>query len=473
MPAVAAGRTKVSGPVQRRASLHEQHFPGAATSGTSSNLTFSINRPTEYGSNPIWPTLASTAVDKNIGYIGTRDAGAVTELFYTAWNNVDVGTYVQECYATSLDGPTINRPTLGYYTYPPLGTTANNIIQPNYPTYARGFTKIVFDDYSQKYVAIGSYPAGLPMSMKVMTSRNKVSWTTEKDISDPTGTQYCEPMCFWRRSDNRAVIYYQAVSSGHASYGGLRRHVGMMLGPSDGTLTGTWTNTGTILTAPSDDVQYYQTGVHRDGELCWVMASIFDGTNSVPAEPTFSGTVNRIHKISLYTTPSNDGATLTSRDATWLNTSGVYGEWDGGEIIAPCNFARRGDTWNVYVGGDGNTHHQATESDRLMGLYSIGHRRIGQATATSPTGTWTSDLLTDPGQVFVNKSNGGTVTVELLDWTNTPITNYTSADCSTIPSDVYDWGVKWGSTSLTPSAFRVKVYVSGGAYLHHVDVRAA
>lgn len=471
------------GPSVERASLYQQPFVGTYIgAGSSTNAAFSVNRPTEYGSNPIWPTLASTDVDLNVGYLGLRVVGGRTFLFCTAWNNTDVGTWVQAVVAYTDDGHTIVRPTVGQHTYTPLGNANNNIIQPNYPTYARCFTKIHWDRYSQKYVAIMTPSAGLPMTVEIWTSRDLRAWTREKDLGTITSNQYCEPMAFWRGSDGRARIYYQGITSGHASYGGLRRHIGYLLGPSDGSLSGSWTyaTTGTainVLTAPSDDVQYYQSGVHVDGDIAYVMVGIFDGTNTVPSEPTFDGTKNRIHKVQLFTTDADDGTTLTSRDSTWINSSGVYGEWDGGEIIAPNGIAEIGDLWRIFLNGDGNTHHQPTESIRMMGQYSMARRRIGQMTGNGSgiEGTFTSPTITGAGRVMVNVSNNASnlVKLEVLDSGGSVVSGFEKASCTALPSDVVEIGARWGSNRVTPSSFKVKAYVTEPAKLHHIDVVAA
>lgn len=444
--------------------LREEAFLDTAKIEATTGVTYGVTRPTKSASNPIWPTLASdgSLPDWGVGYSSARVNGATTELFTTCFDSPSVNT-VHLGTPQTTDGVTITRPSRGITTF--NGNTGNNLVSPTGLT--RNQYRVAYDETTSLYVLTVYVDTGPWLAIDIYTAAAPLTagWGSRvKRLTNPFGTGYCEPMAFWRRTDGRAVIYAQGVTTGHASYGGLRRHVAMLLGPSDGSLTGTWTSQGNILTAASDSVQYYHSGAWVDGELVYVPVGIFNGDAAGPPTiGTFNGTVNRIHKVSLYTARADDGTTLTLADADWLSSTGTYGAWDGGEIIGGNNVAEVADEWRYYFGGDGNTHHQSPESIRLMGLATVGRRRVGKITGT---GTARTTLITaaSAGELTINST--GTVEVELLDASNNVITGYARADCDAIPSDTFDHTVTWDGSRVAPDEFKVKLYLTSGTVYH-------
>lgn len=437
--------------------LREEAFLDTLKLEAVTGVTYGVTRPTKSASNPIWPTLPTdgSVPDWGIGYSSVRQNGATTEIFTTCFDSPLVNT-VHLGSPETTDGVTLTRPSRGLVTF--NGNTNNNLISPAGLT--RNQYRVAWDATTAAYVLTVYMVVGADLCIDIYTATapKTAGWGTRvKRLTNPFGTGYCEPMAFWRRSDGRPVIYCQGITTGHASYGGFRRHVAMLLGPSDGSLTGTWTSQGNILTAPSDSVQYYHSGAWVDGELVYVPVGIFDGTNNVPAIGTFNGTNNRVHKVSLYTARADSGTTLTLADADWLSSTGVYGAWDGGEIFGGNNVAEVGDEWRYYFDGDGNTHHQSPESTRLFGLATVGRRRVGKITGT---GSARTSLITaaTAGQVTLNST--GTVEAELLDASNNVITGYARTDCDAIPADTFGHTVTWNGAQGTPAAFKVKLYLT-------------
>lgn len=427
-------------------------------------VSYGVNRPTKSGS--IWPSLATTAVDYGVGYVSPCVVGGQTRAYCTVFDSS--ATTVHLASPTITDATTVSRPSLGLISHG--GNTNNNLCSPAGLT--RNQYRVIYDPVAlpaTPFVCMSYESVASVLSIVLYVSADGRNWgSSVKTISDPAGTGYCEPTSLWRRPDGRWVIYYQDVQTGTADYGSIRRHLGMLLGPSDGSLTGTWTNSGRVLTASGGDQQLYHAAAWRDGELVYAPIGIFDGSGSPPAIGTFSGTVNRINRAALYVGRASSGSTLTLADDTWISTTGVYGEWDGGEIIASNGAARVGNTLHFYPGGDGNTHHQSPESIRNMGEASIGYGRIGQISGTGDV-ILTTVTATAGARVSVNTTGG--VTAAILDGASSPIAGFTAADCETIPS-AYDHTIKWAGVSRTPATFRLKLTLSAGT-VYHVTIREA
>lgn len=463
MPAVSAGRTRVSR--ARSTVLHSEPFL-SATNLVSNSLTLGVNRPSKQGD--VWSGLSipDTGADPDwgVGYVSADQVNDTTRLWYTAFESSSIN-YVHLGHARTTNGSTMTRPSLGLITYD--GDTTNNLVTPGSLT--RNQYRVSWDETTKKYVCIVYVLVGADLCIDIYTAADPLTsgWGTRVNrLTNPFGTGYCEPMAFWRRSDGRAVIYAQGITTGHTSYGGLRRHVAMLLGASDGSLTGSWTSQGNILTSSADDRQYYHAGAWVDGPTVYVPIGIFDGTNSVPSLGTFSGTVNRIHKVALYSADASSGTTLTLVDDDWLSSTGVYDDYDGGEVIGGNSVVRSGNTWRYYFGGDGNTHHQSTEAIRHLGYTTLGYRRVGGA---SGSGEAITSTITAPvgGKVYVNGTD--IYNVALVDTSNVEITGYTN--CDSIPYEAYDHVMTWGGVAGVPAQFRVKVECLGGT-VNHVEVRS-
>lgn len=449
--------------------LREEAFLDTLNIETTTGVTFGVTRPAKSASNPIWPSLSGSGSvpDWGVGYITTRVNGSTTELFTTCFDGPSVNT-VHLGSPETTDGVTITRPSRGLITF--AGNTSNNLITPG--GFTRNQYRVTWDPVTSKYVCFAHWNDGSNYHTDLFTaaSPQTTGWgALVKRITAPLGAgvgnaQACEPMAIFRRRDGRWMIYIQTSEYPTADYGSSRRHVGALLGPSDGGLTGTWTSVGAlannaILRSPSGSEQYYHAGGWTDGGYVYVPIGTFDGSAAPPSGHTFSGTVNRIHKVQLFVGRDNDPTTLTLVDSAWLSSTGVEGEWEGGEVIGGNNVAEVGNEWRYYYGGDADTHHQSPELTRLMGLAVVGKRRVGKITGT---GTARTSLITAATAGTLTINSAGTVKAELLDASNNVITGYAQADCDTIPADTYGHEITWGGNPITPAAFKVKLYLTSG-----------
>lgn len=481
MPGVAAGPR--SGRVSRGTSTILRSEPFLASTNLASNsLTLGINRPTKYGSNPVAFSGLSTS-DPNYG-IGNNTAMThptdpnKTLFFHNSGDSAFTGVVVT--YAESTDGTTLTRPTVGTVNWG--GSTSNNIIWPTGggDTSAGSGTdrvlcgNVIYDATDRLWYMVAR-PSSAWASLIYSASSPTGSWSLAKTVYAAHATSPSrDAQHLVRRSDGRWLLYYQRTETGlpqtgapSGYYQGYRRSLGVFL--SDTTsLTGAWTDVGAVLSSTSADRQYYGTGAWVDGQWLYVPVMIFDGTDSVPTTTSgsYPNTYNAIHKLSLYVAPASDGTTLTLADDAWLSRTGVYGEWDGGEITNGHNIVKSGNDWRFYFGGDGNTHHQSPENIRKLGFATIGYRRIG---GVSGTGSVTTTTVSAPqgGALYVNGTNISNV--ELLDGSNNVLSGYGTANA--VPADAYEHRVSWGAVTGVPTSFRVRVTVSSGA-VNHVEVRS-
>lgn len=453
--------------------LREEAFLLTSNIESISGLSYGVNRPAKSGSNPIWPSLSGSGSvpDWGVGYISTRVNGATTELFTTCFDGPNINT-VHLGSPETTDGTTITRPTRGLITF--NGNTTNNLITPG--GYTRNQFRVTWDSVTSKYKCFAYWNNGSNFYIDLFeaTSPQTTGWGSYvQRISAPLGAgvasaQACEPTALFRRADGRWCLYIQTSQGGTADYQGARRHLGMLLGPSDNTLVGTWTSVGAganneILTSPSGSEQYYHSGGWVDGDLVYVPIGIFDGSAAPPGGHAFSGTVNRIHKVQLFVGRASDPTTLTLADGSWLSSTGVEGAWEGGEIIGANNVAEVGNEWRYYYAGDADTHHQSPELSRLMGVASIGRRQIGRVTGT---GSVTLAAITpgaSGGMSVTVIAESGTVKLELLNSsTGAVLTGYSQTDCDAITADGTEQTVTWRGSHVAPADAKIKAYVTSG-----------
>lgn len=474
MPALTAGRARVS----RAASSvlrSEPFLPGMTTNIVSNDLTLGVNRPAKSGSNPLgFSAVASSDPNAAIGNNTAVQTNSTTQFFHNSGDTAFTGVCVTYCEST--DGTTLTTPSLGLVNWG--GSTANNVIHPDDvgDVSAGGASQrtlagnVFYDSVGKQWVMVAR-PSASWASLLYTSSNATGPWTLAKTIVAAHATSPArDAQHVIRRSDGRWIVYYQRTETGLSGYyQGYRRSLGMFL--SDTTdLTGAWTDLGAVLTASTAARQYYGTGAWIDGETLYVAVYIFDGTDAVPTTTSgsYPNTNNAIHKVALYAGSASDGSSLTLVDDDWLSRTGVYGEWDGGEIVGGHNIVRVGNEWRYYFGGDGNTHHQSPESIRYVGLSTIGYRRIGEAAGS---GSVILSTVSAPagGRVIVNGTDISNV--RLLDGSNTTLAGYGSSDA--IPSDAYDHVVSWGGVSGVPASFRVEVEtLSGLGAVNHVEVRS-
>lgn len=471
---VATAVSRRAGSVGRRvAPEREEAFLDTTNIESASGLTYGVNRPTKHASNPLaFPAAASS----NQNYHSLTVAGATlldggdTALAPLGANTGFVG--IVPTYVTSADGVTFTQPDLDLVTWG--ADTNNNVMYPTglgdvsgggaSPEKRWSITAHFYHEETAQWVVM-MRGWNINFGGFLYTSPNPYGpWTEASTVYEyNTGFPSVDPGSITRRADGRWLSYYQKMSSGYPQtgipngyYAGRRRDLGCLL--SDTTdLFGTWTDQGTVLTAPQSSRQYYGNSAWLSGETVCVATWIFDGTDNIPAANTYDGTINRVHKIALYT--SFDGITLTLADDDWLPSTGSTSDWDGGEVLSNCQPVDVGDEARFYYAGDDATHHQdwVTQGNRRhIGMGTWGRGRLGKLSGTG-------SVILDPvfgntsGTVTVNSASG-TVTVELLNpWTGAVLDGYSSASCDTIASG-YDTVVSWGGRTRTPARFKVKVY---------------
>lgn len=442
--------------------LRSEGFLDTANIESSAGVTFGVTRPTKIAENPVWPTLPS---DGSVPHWG---AGFSTLTYDEALGKIRI-------HATVFDSPAVNTVHLGQALFDPVtraltmpneghitfnGTTNNILCSPGGLT--RNQHRVAWDDYLGAWVCITYVYVGLTPTIRIYTAPagDPWPWTLVKTLTDPStvaptsegagvdGT--CEPMAFWRRTDDRAVIYYQ-----HTEPGGIQgiRHVGMLLGPADGSLTGTWTDQGRILTAPSADAQYYYSGAWLYGDHVIVPIGIYDG-NYTPG--SLVGNDDRIWKAELWVDRSSDGTTLSRVDTDWLATDGTG--FDASEIIASNTMAEVGDTLWLGFGGDTNPHHVSPEGDRLYGMATVPRDRLGYIEGP---GSAVLDPIAGAGTITINAV--ADVAVELLHpSTGAVLTGYAAADCDAIPADTYGHLVTWNGQPATPASYKPRLVLASG-----------
>lgn len=452
--------------------LREEAFLDTTKIEATSGVTYGVTRPTKHASNPLaFPSAAST--NQNYHTLSAVGAsiltGGNTALALLSANTGFAG--IVPTYATSTDGLAFTQPNLAAVTW--NGSTTNNVMYPpGLGDVSGGGTgkrwsitaHFYHEDTAQWVVMMRGWDVNFGAFL--YTSPNPYGpWTFASTVyAYNTGFPSVDPQCLVQRADGRWLSYYQKMSAGYPQtgipngyYAGRRRDLGCLL--SDSTdLFGTWTDQGVVLSCAASSRQYYGASAWLSGETVCVGVWIFDGTDNVPAANTYNGTINRVHKIALYT--GYTGLSLTLADDDWLPATGSISDWDGGEVLTNSFPVTVGDETRLYFAADNATHHQdwvAQGNRRHMGLGTWGRGRLGWITGT---GTARTSLITavTAGQLTINST--GTVKAELLDASNNVITGYAQTDCDTIPSATFGHTVTWGGSAITPAAFKVKLYLT-------------
>lgn len=433
--------------------------------GTLSGVSLGVNRPAKQGD--IWPTLASdgSVPHWGTGFFSCHQVGAVTRIFFAAFSDPSI-TYIHHGYA-EWDGTTLTFPTQNRVTF--NGNTNNCLITPGGLTRNQYFTS--WDEVGQQYVCMVIVAAGPPRQYAIYTSPSMPpTWTLRKSFSSSDfGKDVTDVGHMWRRTDGRAAVYYQDVSTDVAAYGNTRRHIGMLLGPSDGSLTGTWTDAGRVISAVGTNEQNYYASAWTDGDLVYVAPCIFDGDPAGPPPGhTISGTRNRIWKVKLYVGRADSGTSLTLVDADWLTSTGVAGEYDGGEIGVSQTIARAGDVWRLPFWGDADTHHQSPELMRHMGMAHLGYRRIGKVSGTG-TVPLTRARGRRRGQLVVNTASGTVKASVRNPITGATFQGFASTDCDPITAGTFGQTVTWQGQSRMPRNGEVLLHLTA-AEVNHAEI---
>lgn len=455
-------------------------------------MALGTNRPTQ---NPSSPVIRSTVgapdtdINHNVGSYNTAlydPNTGVTKIWYTTWPESGSGTggvtHVGLGYGESTDGVTFTRPNLGLCEYPwGSGSYNNNLCGDG--TLRQNFYHGAYDaTRSAPYLfLVSSTNLSLPMNMHIYESTDGLSMTRIKTITaaeaDPSGAGWCEPRSLYKRTDGRWVITFQKVIASP-----LTRSMAMLLGPADGSLTGTWTPMGEVIGATFTR-QIYMESTWVNGDYVYCLAGLYEGNTAgtAPVVP-FNTKYDRIWTIALYTGRADDGTVLTLRDEGFLPSSGptngsggisdpALRPWDYSEVISGNSLVEVGDEWRLYYGGDTNPHHTydyaggEPEGDRFTGLATIGRGRIGKVSG-SGTVVLRKVSGSTSGRLTINTASGA-VKVELLNpVTGAVLQGFSQSDCDAITPGSYAATVSWGGRVATPPSFAVKVYAgtsAGGA----------
>lgn len=448
--------------------LRREQFLDTDKIESSSGVTFGVRRPTKDPANPLWPTLADSAPDWGIGYVSARYDGTKTRLWTNTFPRSLATVHLGNPETT--DGVTFTRPVKGLINIG--GNTNNNLVTPGGLT--RNFYHLAYEQgHAQPYVLVVQAATSLPMEIRIFRSADGEAWTLVKTIASPNSNGYCEPMSILQRSDGRWLILIQTYDTGT-----MVRGIGAILGPADGTLTGTWTPQGTLssgnylpIKAGVYSRQYYHASAFVQGELIIVLAGMFGGYNgAAPSTPYEASTYDRIHEVELLVSRADDGINLVTKDLHWLASSGLSTGWDCSEVVIGNSLVEIDGVWYFHYTGDENPHHTVeAEITRLLGRASMPARCLGYIEGP---GTAILDPVTTGLSTSLEVVSTGTVEVELLDPTSSEVlTHYARADCDAIPADsIAGHTVTWDGEDSTPSTYKPKLYLAAGARVYFTEI---
>lgn len=466
-----------------RTPLRDEPFLTSTNISSVVSLSYAVNRPTKSGSNPFFTTSPTSKYDHHLVWTtAVRKRGGPVELFNSVltsdWNIARLAK------AWSPDGVNFSRPIVGSNTAD--GDTNNSVLlDSGSASVRRVFAWVSYEpSLSTPYLAIGDYaPDGFvaPFTTarrKIWSSPDGITFTVAKDIDQwGNGAGYIprDASSLTKRSDGTWIAHYQSYPSSE------RRSVGAITSATS-SLSGTWTDQGTLatLTSTSTSVQYYMPKVWREGDVMLMSVCMFNGNNQNSASA--SGMDDRIYKFELWASAASDGLTWTQLDSHWVDSGSgagsddtISGEWDWG-CITPCGApVRVGNNYRFYYCGQPAVHHPYPNSTSgfttqwKIGSADVGYQRIGQL---GGSGEVVLSTVTGTNATTLTINCTGTVKVELLDGSNNVITGYSQTDCETIPSDTYGHTVKWAGVSRTPSSYKAKIYVTSGT-VHRVTVYEA
>lgn len=470
--------------------LRAEPFADSSQIVTSTGLSYVVNRPTKYGSNPVYAG-GNTSYDRHLVYCGGTYVNNRVEMWAGVWDDNWglASTSIGTTYAYASDGVTFTKPNLGLVSYG--GNTNNNILAGTgplnvSPNAAVGAQNMLYEPSNTDYPYLipvthnttssasitrriygCQYPGG-PMTLV----NNMGTWAATVSNTSAGTNNVRDIMGLVRRPDSKWLAAYQEYSNTE------RRSVGFLL--SDQTTldsSTTWTNygvpTGLLATQPYD--QYYYAHPWRYGDTIMLAVLLFSGGSSgslsdyyyVYDYGTFSGTNDRQWKFELWTSRATDGvSSWTKLDEDWLWAgSGINdntpGEWDAG-AIKPGAWLRYGNEHRYYYCGSSEVHHPLNGRDNFVDQHRIGYATLGyrRLTGMSGTGSVTLSTVSAPtgGRLRVTGSNISNVA--LLDSSSGALAAYATAD--TIPSSATDHVVTWNGSPGVPASFRAKVTVASG-----------
>ncbi|MET0135710.1 MAG: hypothetical protein ABW215_19185 [Kibdelosporangium sp.] len=382
------------------------------------------------------------------GSVVQGSPGAAYKMWYTAYNT-SLANYLL-CYATSTDGITWTKPNLGKFPY--NGSTANNIVQAGGGTVLYDATSAAGREY--KLLTYVGDPQGYH------------AYFSGDGISFNASTQ--NPVLPYGDVSN---VVYDATLDRYIASTKQRMLIGGTPGTNDraafistSTDFENWTTPKLAVEADNQDDGW----ARGEGGL---EAQIY-GMPVYPYESTYIG-MPWMYLIDNYTigqyAAAGDGPIepqlASSRDLNrWSRPArkpvlalGDDGAWDDAMIFTSTTLQVNASTVSVYYGGFNVTHGAAAGQRAAIGLASW--RRDGFESLRN-AGDDAGTVVTKPitftgGTLHLNTAvaAGGSVKVEVLNASGTPISGFTAAQAVPITGDQLDATVSWtGGASLSTLA---------------------
>lgn len=446
---------------RRVAPTRAEVFADATNIASVSGLTYGVNRPAKYTSNPVLASSPAHQGDHHQVYATAipDGAGGVTlfnTVFTDDWTRARVARY------DSSDGRAFTRPNLGLFTVD--GNTNNSVVLDTTSSKVFGHASYEPSVSATPYLIVGPDAEAYPYYPTIWGAASKNGpFSVLKRLDSPQTNK--EPWSLVRRSDGRWLVHYQ-------SFPGGVRSVGAYLSDT-ASLTGSWTDQGTIMTCTDPLVQFYSFAAWRDGDALFAMMNIFNGANQVSASA--AGLDDRQYKMRLYTSRASDGLTWTLLDDHWIQAGNTVGsdvladdgapDWGclkiGGAPVHVGNEAR------LYMSMSKERHHPYPNSTAgFVYQHTIGYAYLPRGRTAQVAGTGYVILRpvrgTKSGRLTINSV--GVANVELLSpTTGAVLAGFSQADCDAIPADTFGAVVSWGGRVATPASFTPKIYLTGAS----------
>lgn len=400
-------------------------------------LTFTTATPTKYASNPIIAYVDAPANDQFLSYVSVQKVGSTWHMLYYGSEIGASEAYVN--YATSSDGLTWTKPSIGRVTYD--GDTDNNIVLEGVFTSGRWVPEI-----SKWVVTVeGTTAAG---GLEIYTSDDADGPYTLVAFLDAPGYEEGKEVVL--RPDGRWVGYYV---SGHGT--DLRE---LSAWVSDDTgLTGSWSRYNSVIPTSASSSQKYSIGAEVLGDTFVGFVLNYDSTDGL-------GTI----VVDLYRSQDALEWELVSSDFVPL---GADTAWDDEMIISGNRIAKDGNDWHIYYCGAALGHDSPTSAtNRGIGRVTFPAGRLFGYTGTGTIATEVTEVLDDTYTAFdltVNAdATGGSIDIELRDSGGAPISGFAAADFDTITTSVFDLEPTWGGLPAPQNADLRMVFTLTSATLH-------
>jgi hypothetical protein len=441
---------------------HWQFFIDDYWIADSDSLIKTLHQPEKFSGNPV--ITGDRPWEENpycFGSVIYDKEESMFKLWYQSYNyNLDVPERTPILYATSTDGIQWDRPNIGINEF--QGSKDNNILMQNYgfhDLYSPSVIKDTFEsDPSKRYKMIWwDFPLGKTGyqddGMCVAFSPDGINWNkypknpvlhalkSEQSISDVMSVM----------QDRRTGLYI-AYTKGWADPWPAYRQI--VRTESQDFIN--WSQPQVVLTHSHDqaDPQSYGMSVSQ-------MGSVFLGllhSYKKPGDET----------IDIQLTTSHDSETWQrAADQQTFIPLGDEGSWDDGMIFS-APMINHDDKTLIYYGGWNGPHNSKTERKSGIGLATL--RKNGFVSLD--VGLNGGSVITHPiqdahGPLLVNAdARDGSIYIELIDSTGTPLSGYTLDDCISIETNSIVHTVRWKNKSILPDndeAIRIRFKIKNAS----------